>query len=52
MIFLYANKIRLVGLLKTKVKEKNVDTVAGKVFLGCHWLHNFSLNTKGRIWLA
>jgi len=42
----------MVGLLETKVKEKNVNTIAGRIFPGWQWIHNFSLNLKGRIWVA
>ena len=31
--FLYNNKVGMIGLLETKVKDKNVDKVAGKAFL-------------------
>ena len=51
-IFLHANKIGLVGLLETKIKEHNVQKVANKMFHNWEWIHNFSLNPKGRIWLA
>ena len=37
----------LVGLLETKVKEKNGEKVAG-----WRWVHNFHLDPKGRIWVA
>ncbi|KAJ8427388.1 hypothetical protein Cgig2_008804 [Carnegiea gigantea] len=45
------NKVGLIGLLETKVKEKNVKKVATHVFPGWRWMHNFSLNPKGRIWM-
>ncbi|KAJ8425932.1 hypothetical protein Cgig2_003907 [Carnegiea gigantea] len=34
------------------VKEKNVHTIASRTFPGWKWIHNFSLNPKGRIWIA
>jgi len=39
--------VGLVGLLETKVKEKNGEKVAG-----WRWVHNFHLDPKGRIWVA
>ena len=51
-IFLHEKNIALVGLLETKVKEKNVEKVAKNIFHGWNWHHNFSLNAKGRIWVA
>jgi len=47
-IFLHENKIGLVGLLETKIKENKVEK-ARKLFLGWQWIHNFPLNSKGRI---
>ena len=32
--YLFANKVGLVGLFETKVKEVNVDKVAARVFPG------------------
>ncbi|KAJ8425485.1 hypothetical protein Cgig2_023901 [Carnegiea gigantea] len=51
-IFLQLNKVGLLGLFETKVKEHNVDTVASRAFPGWRWVHNFSLNPRGRIWVA
>ena len=51
-IFLYNNKVGLVGLLETKVKKHNVSKVAAKVFPWWQWNTNFSLTPKGRIWIA
>jgi len=51
-IFLHEKNISLVGLLETKVKDKNVDKVVNKLFQGWNWHHNFHLNAKGRIWVA
>ena len=51
-IFLREKDIGLVGLLETKVKEKNVDRIADNMFRGWRWQHNFHLNSKGRIWVA
>ncbi|KAJ8419728.1 LOW QUALITY PROTEIN: hypothetical protein Cgig2_019166 [Carnegiea gigantea] len=51
-IFLHENKIGLVGLLETKIKEHNVRKVASRLFHNWEWFHNFSLNHKGRIWIA
>jgi len=51
-IFLYDKKIRLVGLLETKTKEQNVQRVTNMLFPNWQWVHNFLLNSKGRIWLA
>ena len=31
-IFLHSNKIGLVGLLETKIKEKNIQKVAARMF--------------------
>jgi len=39
----------MIGLLETKVKDKNVHEVAGKTFPGWHWQHNFDYDAKGRI---
>jgi len=48
-IFLFNNKVGLVGLIETKVKEHNTNKVATAFFPGWHWHTNFSLNPKGRI---
>ncbi|KAJ8434558.1 LOW QUALITY PROTEIN: hypothetical protein Cgig2_001190 [Carnegiea gigantea] len=44
--------VGLVGLLETKVKEKNVHSTTTLSFSGWQWIHNFSYNTKGRIWIS
>lgn len=49
---LYLKEMGLIGLLETKVKEKNVHSTATRSFLRWQWIHNFSYNTKGRIWIA
>ncbi|KAJ8421596.1 LOW QUALITY PROTEIN: hypothetical protein Cgig2_020785 [Carnegiea gigantea] len=51
-IFLQERNIGIIGLFETKVKEKNIEMVATKLFQGWHWQHNFHLNTKWRIWVA
>jgi len=51
-LFLYSNKVGLIGLLETKIILHKVDNIANKVFMGWQWQHNFHLNSKGRIWLA
>ena len=51
-LFLESNKVGLIGLFETKVKEQNVQTMASRAFPGWRWVHNFSLNPKGRIWVA
>ncbi|KAJ8419453.1 hypothetical protein Cgig2_030899 [Carnegiea gigantea] len=51
-LFLQSNKVGLVGLLETKVKVKNIEKVAASIFHGWNWVHNFSLNATGRIWVA
>ena len=51
-IFLFNHKVGLVGLLETKVKEHNTKKVADAIFQGWQWHTNFSLNPKGRIWIA
>lgn len=45
-LFLQTNQVGLVGLIETKVKEKNVSHIATRTFPGWEWLHNFSLNPK------
>ena len=50
--FLYNNKVGIIGLLETEVKDKNVDKVVGKTFPGWLWQHNFEYDTKGRIQIA
>ena len=42
----------MIGLLKTKVKDKNVNKVAHKTFPGWLWQHNFEYDAKGRISIA
>ena len=42
----------MIGLLKTKVKVKNVERVATKIFSGWNWHHNFTPSTDGRIWIG
>ena len=51
-IFLSNKHIGLVGLLEIKVKERNVEKVANRLFQGWKWQHHFQLSTKGRIWVA
>jgi len=51
-IFLHLNKVGLIGMFKKKVKEKNAEKVAAKVFPGWSWIHNFHLDPRGRIWVA
>ena len=51
-IFLQEKRIGLIGMLETKVKERNVNKVATRLLQGWHWQHNFQLNAKGRIWVA
>ena len=50
--FIGNNKVGLIGLLETKVKVNKVDHIAGVVFPGWQWQHNFELDVKGRIWIA
>ncbi|KAJ8440382.1 LOW QUALITY PROTEIN: hypothetical protein Cgig2_019371 [Carnegiea gigantea] len=33
-------------------EEKNIQKVASNLFASWRWIHNFHLNSKGRIWLA
>ena len=42
----------MIGLLETKVKDKNVDKVAGKTFPRWLWQSNFEHDAKGWIWIA
>ena len=51
-IFLQEKHIGILGLLETKVKEKNVDRIATRLFQGWQWQHNFHLNAQWRIWVA
>ena len=51
-LFLHNNNIGLVGLLETKIKMQNFQKVASNMFPNWRWMHNFTLNSKGRIWLA
>ena len=51
-LFLRMNKVGLIGLLETKVKQNKVDIMASKILPGWQWQHNFLLNPKGRIWMA
>jgi len=51
-LYLQMNNVGLLGLLETKVKIKSVEKVAATVFPGWRWIHNFSQNPKGRIWVA
>ena len=51
-LFLHNNSIGLVRLLETKIKLQNVQKVASNLFPSWRWMHNFTLNSKGRIWLA
>ncbi|KAJ8419338.1 LOW QUALITY PROTEIN: hypothetical protein Cgig2_024013 [Carnegiea gigantea] len=45
--FLQYNKVGMIGLLETKVKENNVEKVAGNAFPCWYWPHNFEYNAKG-----
>ena len=36
-IFLHEKKIGIIGLLETKVKERNVDKIASRLFQGWQW---------------
>ncbi|KAJ8419442.1 hypothetical protein Cgig2_014343 [Carnegiea gigantea] len=51
-VFMQQKQIGLMGLLETKIKEKNVTHIANKLFPDWHWCHNFHLNPKGRIWVC
>ncbi|KAJ8438642.1 hypothetical protein Cgig2_016388 [Carnegiea gigantea] len=51
-MFPHSNKIGLVGLLEIKIKEKNIQKVASNLFPSWRWIHNFHLNSRGRIWVA
>jgi len=44
--------VGLIGLLETKVKEKNVEKVADKICQGWQWFYNFSHGNRQRIWVA
>lgn len=50
--FLQLHEVGLVGLLETKVKDKNVSTIARRTCPGWKWIHNIALNPNGRIWIA
>jgi len=50
-IFLHEKQIGFIGLLETKVKENKVDKTHN-IFQGWSWHHNFTLCTKGRIWIT
>jgi len=45
-------KIGLVGLLGSKVKHKNEEEVASKLFGNWNWHTNARYGPKGRIWVA
>ncbi|KAJ8423616.1 hypothetical protein Cgig2_015705 [Carnegiea gigantea] len=45
-IFLHLNKVGLIGMFKTKVKEKNAEKVVAKVFPGWRWIQNFHLDPR------
>ena len=51
-LFLHSNHIGLVDLLETKVKLHKVDKIAGSLFLGWQWVHNYTANIHGQIWVA
>ena len=44
-------KIMLVGLLETRVKEYNSQSIINKYFQGWKWAHNYSTAYNGRIWV-
>ena len=44
-------KIQLVGLLETRVKEYNSQSIISKYFQGWKWAHNYSTAYNGRIWV-
>ena len=46
-LFMHTNKIGLLGLLETKVKDQKVDMIANIIFPGRRRTHNFDINTKG-----
>ena len=44
--FLHANKVGMIGLMKTKIKMTNDRTVAAKAFPGCRWDNNSTPPSK------
>ncbi|KAJ8445212.1 hypothetical protein Cgig2_024418 [Carnegiea gigantea] len=37
---------------KQRLRKKNVHSIVTRTFLWWKWMHNFSHNSKGRIWIA
>lgn len=50
--YLHINKIRLAGLVETRVKEHNIKGVVQAIASGWGVLHNYEVATNGRIWLV
>jgi len=51
-IFLHDKSVGLIGLLETKIKEHKIQKVVKRMFPNLRWMYNFTLNSKGRIWLT
>ena len=51
-IFLHKQKVGLLALLETKVKEENIDKVANNLFGGWRWITNVARVPKVKIWVA
>lgn len=45
-------KIRLLGLLETKVKSNKIEELANKLFVGWNYVFNLTHHYNGRIWIA
>ena len=50
-LFLHQNNIGLVGLIETKIRRQNVDTIASTLLHGWQWANNCDIS-NGRIWVA
>ena len=50
-LFLQLNNVGLVGLIETKIRQQNVDTIATALLHGWQWTNNCDVS-NGRIWVA
>lgn len=51
-IFMYSNKVGLIGLMETKIRVENDSKIAARTFPRWKWHNNSTPQIKGRIWIA
>lgn len=51
-LFISQNKLDLICILETRVKERSFDRFKSKLFANWEMIHNYSHSPNGRIWVA